>query len=112
LIEQPQKPSSGYRSYAAGNIARIQFIKRAQSIGFTLKEISELIRLEADSHSQCGDVQERAQDKVRAVDAKLAELTRMRAELLRLATQCESTQSLAECGLINCLSSATDCCAH
>jgi MerR family copper efflux transcriptional regulator len=105
LIERPEKPRSGYRTYEANDVSRIQFIKQAQSIGFTLSEIAELIRLAEDSRSQCGDVQSRAQDKMRAVDAKLADLTRMRGELERLATRCESTQPLADCGLLNCLSS-------
>jgi Hg(II)-responsive transcriptional regulator len=110
LIDRPQKPRTGYRTYEADAVSRIQFIKRAQSIGFTLNEIGELIRLAEDSRSQCGDVQSRAQDKVRAIDAKLADLTRMRAELERLSTRCVSTQALADCGLLNCLGTATDCC--
>jgi MerR family mercuric resistance operon transcriptional regulator len=110
LIAQPQRPKSGYRRYEQNDVARIHFIKRAQSIGFTLKEIGELIQLEQDSQSQCGDVQERAQDKIRAIDEKLADLTRMRGELDRLATHCISTQSLADCGLINCLGTQQDCC--
>ncbi len=107
LLVQPQKKTSGYREYAPDDVARIQFIKRAQAIGFTLKEISELIQLEQDSRSQCGDIQERAIDKIRIVDQKIAELTRMREELDRLSRCCASDQPLSECRLMNCLSA--DC---
>jgi MerR family mercuric resistance operon transcriptional regulator len=110
LVARPQKPSNGYRSYQPTDLARIQFIKRAQSIGFTLSEIGELIRLEEDSRSQCGDVQARALDKIRAIDDKLSDLQRMRVELERLSTHCVSTQPLAQCGLSNCLGTSEDCC--
>ena len=103
LLQQPEKKTSGYRQYEPGAVARIQFIKRAQAIGFTLKEIGELMQLEQDSRSQCGDVQQRAHEKVRLVDQKIADLVRMRAELVRLSACCDSDQPLSECQLMNCL---------
>jgi MerR family transcriptional regulator, copper efflux regulator len=103
LLAQPAKKTSGYRQYAPADVGRIQFIKRAQAIGFTLKEIGELMQLEQDSAAQCGDVQQRALDKVKLVEQKIAELTRMREELTRLSACCESDQLLSECRLINCL---------
>lgn len=106
LLQQPEKKASGYRQYAPDDVARIQFIKSAQAIGFTLQEIGELIQLEQDTRAQCGDVQQRAQQKVMLVDQKIAELTRMRAELARLSACCPSDQSLMECGLTSCLTGA------
>ena len=85
LLQQPLKKQSGYREYEPDDVTRIRFIKQAQAIGFTLKEIGELIQLELDSRAQCGDVQQRAAEKVRVVDEKIAELTRMRKALDRLA---------------------------
>lgn len=104
LLEQPERRASGYREYAADDVARLRFIKSAQSIGFTLSEIGALIELERDSNAQCGDVQERAAEKVRAVDEKIAGLLRMRAELERLAGCCPSDQPLSLCRLTSCLS--------
>jgi MerR family transcriptional regulator, copper efflux regulator len=104
LIQQPQKNGTGYRKYGPDDVARIRFIKSAQALGFTLNEIGELMQLEDDSRAQCGDVQERAQQKVALVDQKIAELTRMREELTRLSGCCPGDQPLSECRLMNCLS--------
>ena len=96
----------GYRQYAERDVARLRFIKRAQALGFTLKEIGELIELEQDSSAKCDSVQGRAQAKIKGIDDKLADLQRMRTELLNLASSCDSEQPLAECRLMNCLSGA------
>jgi DNA-binding transcriptional MerR regulator len=103
LLAQPEA-ASGYRKYEAKDVARLQFIKRAQTIGFTLSEIGELIQLEQDASSRCGDVQERASSKVRVIDEKIADLMRMREELVRLASCCAHDQPLSECRLMSCLS--------
>ena len=109
LITRPARPGSGYRIYDTNTVARIRFIKNAQTLGFTLKEIADLIQLEQDSRAQCSDVQVRADEKIRLVDQKIAELTRMRSELARLASACESDQLLSECRLMNCLASERAC---
>ena len=103
LLQQPEKKASGYREYNPGDVARIQFIKTAQAIGFTLKEIAELIQLEKDHNSRCGDVQQRAQEKVQLVEQKITQLQKMRAELNRLSQCCDSERPLSECGLTTCL---------
>ena len=103
LLQQPEKKSTGYREYKPDDVARIQFIKSAQAIGFTLKEIGELIQLEADHNSRCGDVQQRAQEKVQLVAQKITQLERMRDELNRLSQCCDSGQPLSECRLMACL---------
>jgi MerR family mercuric resistance operon transcriptional regulator len=104
LLQQPEKKGTGYREYKPDDVARIQFIKSAQAIGFTLKEIGELIQLETDHNSRCGDVQQRAQEKVQLVEQKITQLERMRAELNRLSQCCDSDQPLSECRLMACLS--------
>ena len=45
LLKEPEKPAYGYRHYPPDTVARIRFIKRAQQLGFTLEEISELLSL-------------------------------------------------------------------
>ncbi|HET9440289.1 MAG TPA: MerR family transcriptional regulator [Longimicrobiales bacterium] len=103
LITQPVRRTSGYREYSDSDVVRLQFIKRAQGLGFTLKEIGELIQLEQDSRARCSDLQDRTEEKIRAVDEKLAELARMRSELVKLARSCAPDAPLAECQLMNCL---------
>jgi MerR family mercuric resistance operon transcriptional regulator len=106
LVQQPVRRGSGYRVYNPDDVTRIRFIKNAQALGFTLKEIGDLIKLEQDTRSQCSDLQTRADEKVRLIDAKIAELSRMRSELMQLSSSCASDQPLSECRLMNCLSGA------
>jgi Hg(II)-responsive transcriptional regulator len=108
LLAQPARRQSGYREYATEDVTRIRFIKSAQQLGFTLKEISELIRLEQDANGQCGDVQTRATEKMRGIDEKIAALMSMRSELERLSGCCPSDQKLTECRLVACLSGTCD----
>ena len=104
LVAEPQRRGTGYRVYDEDAVDRIRFIKNAQSLGFTLNEISELLRLEQDTRSQCADLQERADDKITLIENKIAELSRMREELLRLSNSCANNKPLSECRLMNCLS--------
>ncbi|MFC6050407.1 MerR family DNA-binding protein, partial [Methylobacterium hispanicum] len=78
LIAQPAK-GAGYRTYPPEVIARIRFIRQAQRIGFSLKEAQELLALRADPQADCGDVRARARHKIAEVDARIAELLRVRA---------------------------------
>src|SRR5688500_5154370 len=90
LLEQPARRASRYRVYDDAAVNRIRFIKSAQGLGFTLNEIADLIALERDSRAQCSDLQGRANDKIALIERKLAELERMRGELARLSSACDS----------------------
>lgn len=55
LLDEPQKPVEGYRRYPAYMVKRIRFIKRAQALGFTLEDVTGLLRLDAVGHVQKTD---------------------------------------------------------
>ncbi|MCS6116610.1 Hg(II)-responsive transcriptional regulator [Shewanella baltica] len=74
LIEQPDKPTEGYRRYPVTTLNRIRFIKRAQELGFTLEEISHLLMLD---NTPCQEVQDMASHKLVSVRAKMADLRRL-----------------------------------
>lgn len=63
LMPEPPRRESGYRQYSEGDVARIQFIKRAQDLRFSLKEIAELLSLRVDPHTTCADVKKKAEVK-------------------------------------------------
>ena len=56
LIERPPRRDSGYRAYPAGTVDRVRFIKRAKELGFSLKEIKELMALRIAPGATCGQV--------------------------------------------------------
>lgn len=85
LLETPAR-ESGIRRYGPEDLRRLRFIKQAQTAGFTLEEIKELLRLDA------GDDRPRARElalgRIAALDDKIAELESARDALRRLATEC------------------------
>lgn len=103
LIAAPARSRSGYRQYDAVTVGRLRFIRRAQDLGFTLKEIRELIALESREGADCGDVCQTATAKVNAVQKKIDDLARMKAELQSLIDSCDGTGSVRQCRIIECL---------
>lgn len=100
LIKEPEKPPIGYRQYPADYIARIHFIKRAQPLGFTLKEIAELLLL-GDTH--CDDVKTLAEQKRERIEAQIKDLNIMREVLGNLIDACNSNRSIDHCSIIDAL---------
>src|SRR3546814_10222534 len=72
LIAQPRKPGGqGYRQYPPEIVARIRFIRKGQGLGFSLREIEDLLSLETNLRADCGDVRARAMAKIEDVNRKL-----------------------------------------
>lgn len=81
---RPGRSPSGQRLYSEEDLARVGFIRRAAALGFTLAEIGEILHLRQQGQEPCGWVRGRLEEKVAAVEARIAELQRLRAELLAL----------------------------
>ena len=105
----PPAPRGGagrYRLYGAADAERLRFVRRARDLGFSLDEVRELLALAADDPDRpCGDVNRIARTHLAQVEAKLAQLTALRAELHRLITACDRDVVLANCSLLSALSS-------
>ena len=56
IVKQPERPPSGFRRYPPETIARVRFVRRAKDLGFSLREITELLDLRVDPHVTCEDV--------------------------------------------------------
>ena len=98
LIDQPAKPANGgYRSYPPEIVDRIRLIRQAQSLGFSLKEIDELLSLKADPAADCADVRARAQAKLREVNQKIARLSAIQFALQNLISACPGEGVAARC---------------
>ncbi|OAN16678.1 heavy metal-responsive transcriptional regulator [Photobacterium jeanii] len=89
LLQPAGRSDSGYRLYSEENLSRVKFIMRSKAVGLSLDEIRELldIRLEASQHS-CAEVKAITQAKLNEVDAKIAELTRIRRALKSINDAC------------------------
>lgn len=85
LLPTPKRPS-GIRRYGDEVVRRLKFIRSAQGAGFTLEEIGELLALDAGhDHKRARTL---AGERIRALDAKIAELEMARDALKRLARAC------------------------
>ena len=82
-------------------MTRIRFIKRAQQLGFTLDEITSLLRLE-DGRS-CRETEQLAQQKLSLVEARITDLQRLRKTLRDLIGRCESGRGRITCPIIESL---------
>jgi MerR family mercuric resistance operon transcriptional regulator len=100
LLSQPQRRSSGYRQYSPEAVRRVRFIRHAKELGFTLKEIQELLELRVDPHSSCADVRRRASDKIADIEGRIASLERMREALESLARKCRGRGPTSDCPIL------------
>ena len=103
LLEQPPRRASGYRQYPEQVVKRLHFIKRAQLLGFSLKEITELLRLRVDAQTSCNEVKLRTEAKLAEVERKMVELQRMRQALLQIASLCTGHGPTGHCPMLDAL---------
>lgn len=100
LLEPPERRASGYRQYSPEAIARLRFIKQAQRHGFTLKEIRELLSLRLQPGATRAEVKSRVQAKIQDIEARIAELKRMKKSLEPLMKACDGKGSLEGCPIL------------
>src|SRR5438876_10668309 len=103
LLEEPPRRASGYRQYSEQVVARLHFIKRAQQLGFSLKEVTELLLLRVDAQTSCDEVKQRTDAKLAEVEQKLVELQRMRQALLQVAPLCTGPGPTGRCPMLEAL---------
>lgn len=108
LIEEPARRSSGYREYPEDVVLLVRFIKRAQDLGFTLKEIADLLSLRDGAGRQRDRVLGLAESKVREIDRKLSRLQAMRAALSELVESCSCAGGRPTCPILEALNDPAD----
>ena len=103
LLEEPERRPSGYRTYAPEAVRLVRFIKRAQDLGFTLKEVHELLRLRESQPRSRTKVRELAEAKIRDIDEKTRHLRAIRKALTVLTDSCACRGSALECPILEAL---------
>jgi len=101
LLAPVARLPSGYRRYNDVQVSRLRFIRRAQELGFTLKDIRELLGL--SKQHDVGKVKRAAQKKLAEVEARLTALTRMRDGLATLVATCPGHGRAADCPILKAL---------
>jgi MerR family mercuric resistance operon transcriptional regulator len=103
LLEEPPRSASGYRQYTEQVVSRIRFIQQAKLLGFTLKEITELLMLRVDAQTSCDEVKQRTEAKIAEVEQKMRELQRMRQALLQIHSLCVGQGPTGHCPMLDAL---------
>jgi len=103
LVPKPPRSPSLYRRYPEETVPRVQFVKHAQQLGFSLREIRGLLSLRATPKARCADVKRRAETKIGEIETKIRGLRAMRNALNRLVSQCDGKMPASECPILEAL---------
>ncbi len=103
LFAAPRRTPSGYRQYAEEAVSRLRFIKHAQELGFSLKEIHELLGLRVRHGGACDAVEQKTRQKIELVQHRIHDLQRMKRTLERLAVACAARRPTDDCPILEAL---------
>lgn len=105
LLPGATRTAANYRTYGKEHGQRLSFIRRARDLGFRLDDVRELLALADDRSRPCGAVDKITTRHLEQIDAKIADLGKMRAELNRMLTTCKQG-TIEDCRIIETLGPA------
>lgn len=113
LLPAPARTEAGYRLYDDTAIHQLRFIRQARELGFSLRQIEELLALWLDRQRASSRVKQLALEHIALLEQKIAELQQMKATLLRLASSCQG-DARPECPILEELAAGqgTPGCGH
>src|SRR6266699_3611695 len=103
LFPNPRRTPSGYRQYGDDAVQRLRFVKHAQDLGFSLREIQELLGLRVRHGAACDAVERKTREKIDLVQERIRDLHRMKRTLERLAAACAARQPTDDCPILEAL---------
>lgn len=106
LLPEPERPLGGIRRYGPGDVSRLQFIRRAQTMGFTLDEIAGL--MEVKGKRACEQTRQLAEFKLADVRRRLGELRQLESDLTQMVAECSQVSSGECCPTLTRLEHAKD----
>lgn len=89
IIARPRRLVSGYRNYSDEDIDRLQFVKDAKGLGFSLREIRELLSMGVRSTHECGPLTRKAESKLEEMTTEIARLQRLQRALRKMVCDCQ-----------------------
>lgn len=107
LLPPPARTGSNYRSYSDAHVDRLHFIRRCRGLDMTLAEIRSLLVFCDEPQRHCDDVNAMLDERIRHVDQRIEELTRLSRELKQLRGVCRAPGTVRNCRILNTLRSGT-----
>lgn len=103
LLPPPTRQPSGYRAYEPADLVRLRFVRRAKGLGFSLDEIRELLTLSDQRNEDMGQLKAFVTGKLADIEARLAELSRIRDALRSLKAACPGHGAIDRCPILAAL---------
>lgn len=103
LLGKPPRTAGGYREFDPGTVRVLRFIARAKGLGFTLREVKQLLRLHRGTRSTRADFRALAREKLSDIEARIEGLIRMRDALEPLVERCDGVGTLDGCPIVEAL---------
>lgn len=100
LLGRPPRTAGGYREYDPETVRVLQFIARAKALGFTLREVKQLLRLRRGTRA---DFRALAREKLADIESRIAGLVKMRDALEPLVARCDGEGPLDGCPIVEAL---------
>ncbi len=100
IITKPLKHPGSVRAYPLDTVKRLRFIKRAQDLGFTLQEITDLLAVRAIGKGTCSNVRTRADEKIAQIESKIADLKKIQRALAEIRDCCEQRLTADRCPIL------------
>ncbi len=94
LLQPPARNESGYRIYSPQSLQHLLFITRSKELGFSLKEIKELLHLRAAPDTTCTEIKAQAEKKIFEVEKKIQDLEQIKEGLMEVISSCPGSGSL------------------
>jgi Hg(II)-responsive transcriptional regulator len=107
LLPKPARTPSGYRLFRSDTVTRLQFIRRAKALGFSLDEIKALLRLQDQGGSKA-EVKKLTDRKLDQIETKISDLSKMQDVLKKLASECSGAGDIDGCPIIEALTFEDD----
>jgi MerR family mercuric resistance operon transcriptional regulator len=101
LVGEPDRPLGSVRRYTQAHARRLRFVKHAQTLGFSLDEVIDLLALEDGKH--CREAEQLGSQKLATVRERISQLRRVEKTLAALVDQCHGNRGKVQCPLIAAL---------
>lgn len=106
LLPVPSRTEANYRVYTEEHLCRLRFVRRCRSLGFTLDQVRDLLRLSSQQDEECAGVDRMIAEHLSDIEQRISDLSRLADELRRLSRCCEGGGLIADCRIIEALSPA------
>lgn len=103
LMPAPGRSAANYRVYGKAQLGRLRFIRRCRDLGFSLEQIAELAALASERQRSCREVDALTRIHLTEVEAKIADLNALAAELRRIGAQCHGGATISNCRIIEAI---------